>query len=384
MTPEVNPFEGEMLERLRVHFPVAEKTIYMNHAGVGPLTTDMMFAIQNRTEQVMERGDADMPNWIEDLNSCRAMYAELVGARPEEIALIDSTCQGVNMIANGIAFKSGENVVCADVEYPANVYPWWNLKGQGVETRMVSSKEGRLATGDLLGAMDAHTRVLALSFVEFTNGFRNDLATLGGECRKRGVRLFVDAIQGLGALKVDVREMGIDFLASGSKKWLLCPGGKGVLYVRNELLDELRVSTVGADSVVNAEEYLKYDLTFVAGARRFEGSMDDPIAYAATRAGLAMFIGLGMDIIEKRVMALTDRLCEGLLKAGCTLDSPRGQDEKSGIVAFHHGKLPSEELAKRLRRATVTHTQRYGMIRLSPHFYNSEEEIDTVVKAVSK
>ena len=376
--------DADRLERLRLHFPVTEKMIYMDHAGIGPLTTDMVFAIQRRAETVMEGGTRDVANWLEDIQTSRAMYAELIGARPEEIALINSTCEGVNIIANGLAFGEGDNVVCADMEYPANVYPWMNLKGRGVETRMVGSRGGRLEVSDILGAVDGRTRVVALSFVEFKNGFRNDVAAIGGECRKRGVRFFVDAAQGLGALSLDVEAMQIDFLAAASKKWLLCPGGKGVLYIRHERLEELRVSTVGADSVVNAQDYLKYDLTFVGGARRFEGGMDDPLAYASTRAMLAMFSGLGMEFIEERVLELTDRLCEGLLRAGCELDSHRGEGEKSGIVSFHHPKVSSEELSKRLNRAKVAHTHRYEMIRLSPHFYNSEEEVDEVVRSVNR
>ena len=234
--------DADKVERLRLHFPVTENLIYMNHAAISPLSTDMVFAMNHRTEQIMNRGMLDAAAWYEDINRCRAMYAELLGARPNEIALLESTCEGVNIVANGLRWKRGDNIVCADVEYPANVYPWWNLKESGVETRMVANTEGCLDVKDLTDAMDSNTRVLALSFVEFTNGFRNDMVAIGAECRKRGVRFFVDAIQGLGAIQMDVREMQIDFLASASKKWLLCPGGKGVFYVRQEVLDELRKS----------------------------------------------------------------------------------------------------------------------------------------------
>ena len=374
--------DDDKLERLRLHFPVTEKFIYMDHAGVGPLSTDMVFAAQRRLEQTMNTGILDAPYWEDDVQNCRAMYAELIGARPDEVSLIDSTCQGVNLVANGLSFRSGDNIVCADLEYPANVYPWWNLKGLGVETRMVKSRGGRLERQDLFDAMDARTRLLALSFVEFTNGFRNNLAVIGAECRKRNVRFFVDAVQGLGVLRMNVHEMQIDFLAAASKKWLLCPGGKGVFFVRSELLDELRVTTVGAGSVVNATEYLNYDLTFVAGARRLGGGMDAPAAYAATRAMLAMFCGLGLEFIETRVLELTDRLCEGLARLGYVVDSHRDHGEKSGIVAFHHRRRASSRLSDRLREKHVVHTHRYDMIRLSPHFYNTADEVDRVLKAL--
>ena len=376
--------DADKLERLRLHFPVTENLIYMDHAAISPLSTDMVFAMNRRTEQIMNTGILDAGNWHDDINHCRAMYAELLGAQPNEISLIGSTCQGVNIVANGLRFKHGDNIICADVEYPANVYPWWNLKEFGVETRMVANTEGRLDIKDLTDAMDSNTRILALSFVEFSNGFRNDLVAIGAECRKRGVRFFVDAVQGLGAIGMDVREMQIDFLAAASKKWLLCLAGKGVFYVRREVMDELRVTTLGANSVINHEDYLSYDLTLVKDARRFEGSSDFPVAYAATRAMLAMFSGLGVGFIEERVLTLTDRLCEGLVRADYVLDTSRTPKDKSGIVAFHHPKCASLQLSNRLSLAKVVHTHRYDMIRLSPHFYNTEDEVDEVLKVLKE
>lgn len=373
----MNPQE---VEQLRDRFPVTRNWIYMNHAAVSPLSSDMASAMTRRVEELAADGAVHYRRWMDDVEHCRRMYARLLAARPQEVTFLDSTAEGVNRVANGLRWKDGDNVVTVDVEYPANVYPWWNLKEVGVQTRMVHNRQGRVEPKDLYDAMDSRTRVLALSFVEFSNGFRSDLAAIGAECRRRGVLFFVDAIQDLGALRMDVNEMHIDFLAAHSRKWLLCPGGKGAFFVRDDVLDRLRVTSVGAGSVVNATDYLDYDLTFVTGARRFEGGGDSPVAFAATRAMLALFTEVGTERVEEQVLALTDYLCERLSGAGFKLDTYRGPGEKSGIATFYRPTRPSIELSQRLEHGKVVHTHRYQRIRLSPHFYNTEDEIDEVLK----
>jgi len=369
------------LDRIREHFSVVNHWIYMNHAAVSPMTRDMVFGLSMRADDVMENGFVNAADWQEDAIQARLMYAQLLGARPEEIAFIHNTAEGVNLVANGIDWKPGDNVVLPAVEYPANVYPWMNQQRHGVEMKWVRPRDdGRIAVEDFAAAVDARTRVLAVSFVQFTNGFRSHLNVLGDLCAKRDVFFFVDAIQGLGAIDLDVREMKIDALAAHSRKWLLCPGGLGVLFVSRRRLGELHVTNPGADSVVDAENYLDYKLVFRDGSGRFEPSDFDPMALSATRAMLAMFTGLGMTYIENRVLTLTDMLAEGLVAKGHTLLSPRNPAEKSGIVTF----VPASPgdvnaLSARLKDARVVHTCRYGSLRLSPHFYSSEAEVETVL-----
>lgn len=368
------------IDRIREHFSVVNHWVYMDHAAVGPLTRDMVYGLSMRADDIMENGFTNAADWREDAIQTRLMYSELLGSLPDEIAFINSTAEGVNLIANGIEWKTGDNVVLTNIDYPANIYPWMNQQPRGVTIKWVTEREdGRITVDDLAAAMDENTRVLAISFVHFVNGYRNDLKAIGELCAEKGVILFVDAIQGLGAIDLDVREMKIGALAAHSRKWLLCPGGLGVLYVDRRLLKRLHVSNPGANSVVDAGNFLDYKLTYRDSAQRFEPSSLNPIALSATRAMLAMFSGLGTSYIENRVISLTDMLCEGLRRKGYTVRSPRGPGEKSGIVTFSSDTEDAGDVSAKLTDACVVHTRRYDMIRLSPHFYNTEQEVELVV-----
>jgi len=368
------------IDRIREHFSVVNHWVYMDHAAVSPLTRDMVYGLSMRADDIMENGFTNAADWKEDAIQARLMYSQLLGSLPDEIAFINSTAEGVNLIANGIEWKTGDNVVLTNVDYPANIYPWMNQQRHGVTIKWVKEREdGRITVDDLAAAIDDHTRVLALSFVHFVNGYRNDLNAVGDLCAERGVMLFVDAIQGLGAIDLDVREMRIGALAAHSRKWLLCPGGLGVLYVDRNLLKGLHVSNPGAESVVDAANFLDYKLAYRDSAQRFEPSGLNPLALSATRAMLAMFTGLGMSYIENRIVSLTDMLCEGLHRKDYTVHSPREPREKSGIVTFSSHTENIDDVSAKLTDACVVHTKRYGKIRLSPHFYNSEKEVELVL-----
>ena len=368
------------IDRMREHFSVVNHWVYMDHAAVSPLTRDMVYGMSMRADDIMENGAMNSADWVEDVIQTRLMYAQLIGCGPDEVAFINSTAEGINLVANGIDWKKGDNVVLTDIDYPANIYPWMNQEHHGVELKWVSPRDdGRIHVEDLADAIDKNTRVLAISFVQFTNGYRNDLNAIGELCVEKGVTFVVDAIQGLGAIDMDVREMKISALAAHSRKWLLCPGGLGVLYVSRALLDDLRVTNPGTNSVVNAQNYLDYKLVYRDSGERFEPSPFNPMAVSSTRAMLAMFTGLGMSYIENRIITLTDQLCQGLAEKGYKLLSPREPHEKSGIVTFTAGPDDIDAISTKLREARIVHTKRYGAIRLSPHFYNTAEEIDLVL-----
>lgn len=368
------------IDRIREHFSIVNHWIYMNHAAVGPLTRDIVYGISMRAEDIMENGFVNHDAWREDVIQTRLMYAQLIGSLPDEVAFINSTSEGVNFIANGIDWRAGDNVVLTNVDYPANIYPWMNQDSRGVEIKWVEEREdGRILMEDLAAAIDDRTRVLAISFVQFVNGYRNDLSAIGELCEEKEVFFFVDAIQGLGAIDLDVREMKIGALAAHSRKWLLCPGGLGVFYINRDRLKDIRVTNPGADSVIDASNYLDYNLTYRDSARRFKPSDLNPIALSATRPMLAMFTGLGMSYIDNRIITLTDMLCEGLKRKGYKVHSPREPKEKSGIVAFSPTEGDVDSISAKLTEALIIHTNRYGMIRLSPHFYNTEGEIEQVL-----
>ena len=230
-------------------FPVAERWAYFDHAAQAPLPRRSAEALRNFSDEQMQDGVVGWPAREQRIESIRDQVALLVNAHRDEIAFIPSTTHGISLVAEGFPWREGDNVVSASEEYPSNVYPWMNLESRGVTLRLVPSREGRIWLDDLARAIDRSTRVLTISHVEFSTGFRNDLDALAELCRKRRIALFVDAIQGLGPHTIDVQKTPVDFMAADGHKWLLGPEGAGLLYVRREWIDRLgRLGSAGIAS----------------------------------------------------------------------------------------------------------------------------------------
>ena len=234
----------------RSEFPVAERWAYFDHAAVAPLPRRSGDVLRAWADEQERNGVVHWPDWERKLEATRGRIARLLNAEADEIAFVGSTTQGIGLVAEGFPWRVGDSVVTAAEEYPSNIYPWMNLASRGVGLRTVPSREGRVWVEDLAAAIDRTTRVLTISHVEFASGFRNDLDALAGLCRERGIALFVDAIQGLGPLTIDVKRTPIDFLAADGHKWLLGPEGAGLLFVRREWIERLRPLGVGWHSVV--------------------------------------------------------------------------------------------------------------------------------------
>ena len=324
----------------------------------------------------------------EAVAQARAAAACIIDAEPGEIAFTKNVTEGITQIAQGLRWQPGDNVVTADAEYPANVFPWRVLERDGVELRLVHERDGRIALDDLRSAMDARTRVLALSFVEFASGFRNNLAAVGELCRKHGALFVVDAVQGLGVMRLNARAMGIAALVTGGHKWLLAPEGTGFLYIAREVMDQVGVVQFGADSVVGADAYLEgppsaYGRDLLPDARRYEGGTLNTTGIHGLGAALDLLGVLGADTIEARVLALTDILAEGLAARGYQVVSPRAiPGERSGIVSFRSERAEAKELCRRCEAAGIVVTPRAGCVRASPHAYNSEAEIEALLDAL--
>jgi selenocysteine lyase/cysteine desulfurase len=313
------------------------------------------------------------------IEKARKSAARLIGARSDEIAFTKNTTQGVLLAANGIRWKRGDNVVMPSIEFPANVFPWLGLERRGVRVIFVKPREGRITAEMLAAACTARTRCVTVSSVQFSNGYRVDLAKLGRFCRGRGIFFHVDGIQSLGQLRCDVRAAGIDFLSTGGHKWLLGPVGTGFFYCRRELLDELDVSNPGWRGVKNAWSFFEHDPTPRADAARFEEGTLNLYGIAGLGASLDRFLEIGMANVERRILGLAESLEEGLIARGYRIVSPRGEGERSGILCFRHPKTKTETLYKKLGAANVVVSLRTGAIRLTPHFYNTEREVARVL-----
>jgi len=364
---------------VREAFPVTKRLAFMNHAAVAPIPACTVDAMTQMLRDVAEGGDASSGTWNEKIRRTRELAAALIGASAEEIAFVKNTTEGILFVANGIDWREGDNVVLPDQEFPANVYPWLNLKRRGVEARLVPMADGRVPVEAIEARVDDRTRCVAISFVQFASGFRADLKRIGEICEQRGIYLCVDAIQGLGAFRLDVKECKIHFLSADGHKWLLSPEGTGIFYCDAAVLEQLALPTMGWMSVVNRSDYLDYDTTLAPDASRFECGSHNTVGIIGLGATLEFLLGIGVDEIEERVILITDLLCAGVERQGYEVYSSRQPAEKSGIVCFSHGDHDSAALVRTLRENDIIVSVRSGRVRVSPHFYNSEDEIEKLL-----
>jgi selenocysteine lyase/cysteine desulfurase len=366
----------------RALFPITEQTTFLNHASASPLSTRVSGAMQewvNWWAQHGGRDDSPMP-----LAEFRERLARLVGTAADEIAIIPNTSEGLLLVAQGFPWRPGDALLTAEGEFTANVYPWQTLRERGVEIVRLPARNHRILPEDVEAAMRAHPniRLLALSFVGFATGFRNDLAALGQLCRQYDVRFCVDAIQGAGALPIDVRAMEIDFLAAGGPKWLMGPIGAGIFYVRRGLIETLQSGHHGWMSTTDMADFFRYDAPWQESAARFEaGTLPWPSLYGLA-ASAETLLEVGIPNIERHVLALGDALIEGLEAKGCVVETPRGRGERGGIVSFSDPQRSAADVARHLDSHHVTVSARGPFVRVSPHFYNNLSDIERLLEVL--
>jgi cysteine desulfurase / selenocysteine lyase len=369
-------------------FPILRKWDFYNHAGVSPLPRVGADAFRTYAREA-EEGAYLETHWYKDVEALRTSAARLINAGREEVALIKNTSEGIATVANGIEWRPGDRIVTTAVEYPANMYPWMDVSRRlGVELVTVPERTDadgrrRVSIEEILDAVNhPRTRLLTLSHVEFASGQRHDLAALGRFCRERGKLFCVDAIQTLGVVAVDVVAMNIDYLSADGHKWLLGPEGAGILYCRRELLPQTRPLVIGWMNVVNAIDYGNYDFTLRPDAAKFEcGSWNVP-GFLALKASLEMLLDVGIEAVGQRIRVLTDRLIDGLVRKGYSVVSPRNEGEWSGIVSFV-SPTPTHNQDQIVRTLRKDHhielVQRERRLRASPHYYNTEQQIDRLI-----
>jgi cysteine desulfurase / selenocysteine lyase len=368
-------------QALRTEFPITRRWAFFDHAAVAPLSGRAQEAMREWAADITENGDVYHGRWMKRVEEARGLFGWLLNCDPLDIAFVKNTSEGVGIVAEGYPWQAGDNVVTATDEYPANVYPWMNLAKRGVELRRVPTRDGRILLADLERAMDSRTRILTLSWVEFASGFRNDVGAIAAMCKERGVLFFLDAIQGLGVFPLDLRQTPVDFLAADGHKWLLGPEGAGILYIRRELVERLHPVGVGWNSVVGATNFsqIRFDLKPHAG--RWESGSLNVAGIMALGASLAWMLEIGIDAISQRVLELTDHLCQKVDASGrLKVYSSRAAGEASAIVSIlgpEGQDLPS--LVARCRGEGIVINQRGGRLRVSPHFYNTTEELDKLV-----
>jgi selenocysteine lyase/cysteine desulfurase len=367
---------------LRSEFPVTRRWAYFDHAAVAPISAGAQRVMAQWAADMADNGEINEPLWQPRVEEVRRQFGLLLNTDPLNLAFIKNTSEGICFVAEGYPWRPGDNMITAAEEYPSNLYPWMNLASRGVEVRMLPSRGPRLDLDELRSLMDVRTRLVSLSFVEFSSGFRNDLDAVGSLCRERGVHCFVDAIQGLGVLPLDLERTPIDFLAADGHKWLLGPQGAGIYYVRRELLDMLHTISIGWNSVVNWRDFSHIDFRLKPNAGRWESGTLNVGGILGLGASLELLLRLGTPAVAARVLELTDYLCERASGAGVTVFSSRAPTEKSGIVSLMVPGCDLQQLKRRCRDAGIVVNHRAGRLRVSPHCYNSHEEIDRLIDLV--
>ena len=355
---------------------------YLNNASTGPLPRRAVEALSDFNER------RAAPYLITDevqfgtLRRSRELLARLINARPESIALMVNTTYGINLAARALPFEPGDVVLTNDREFPANVYPWMALASRGVRLERIPCVDGLPDEEALIRAMDGPgVKAVTTSWVSFATGYRVDLARIGAACRERGIYFIVDAIQGLGALTLDVARTPIDILACGAQKWLTGPWGTAFTYVRPELVTQLEPQAVGwmaTRASENFESLVDYDLTWLPDARRFEVITLPFQEFSGMNASLELFFELGPAAMAAHVRELTERVVAwAQTRHDVTLVTPAEPSRRAGIVTLR--PRDTTAAAARLTEAGVVCAVREGGIRLSPHYFNTREEVDAAI-----
>lgn len=371
-------------EALRDQFPITRNYNFQNHAAVAPMcrrSTDEVRRFLDLSEQsaYVDSG------FYKHAHRVRSDIAGLINANSDEVTFCKNTSEGLSMVANGLSWSNGDNIVTTNVEFPANMYPWLALRCRGVQVRMVLEDDGRIPLERIFEAIDTRTRLVAISSVEFASGFRVDLASLGEYCQSKGVLLCVDAIQTVGAFPLDVRAMNIDFLAADGHKWLCGPEGIGIFYVRKELQGHLRPTNIGWMSMKEPFNFDRYRFEFADSARRYDTGSYNLAGIYGLGGAIEWVQSIGIEPIFRRLLHLTDRLVEGVRKKGYRVVSSRSPGEGSGIVAFFSDLHDASTIRHHLQAEhRIIVAVRSGRLRASPHVYNTEREIDQLVEVLPK
>ncbi|QDU87740.1 putative cysteine desulfurase [Pirellulimonas nuda] len=368
---------------LRAQMPITERWAYFDHAAVAPLPRPTMQAIQEWTTQAGEQGDTAWPAWAKQAEATRRDAAALIGADPGEIALVANTTAGINLVAEGIDWREGDNLVLPADEYPSNQYPWLNQAWRGVEVRTLPTDRGRVDLSALRDACDARTRIVSMSWVQFSAGYRHDIDAAVEIAHAAGAWFFLDAIQGLGVFPLDVRSTPVDFLAADGHKWMLGPEGAGMAYIRRDRLEQLRPVGVGAHSVKHAHDYTRIDMDLRDTAARYEGGSMNMPGMLGFGASLALLRSLPAGAAAACVLDITDYAVERLQSSGAQIVSHRtpedGRDPRSGIVSFELPGRDPMEFRSGCLEAGVVLSCRAGRLRIAPHAYTNREDVDRLI-----
>lgn len=375
-------------ESLRRHeFPVAARKIFLAHGGVCPLPRRVADAIRDYATRATEDDQEEIVEQ-EILPQTRALAATLIGAEPEEVALVGPTSLALSFIAGGLNFRKGDNILVYQDDYPSNVYPWMAMADRGLEVRFLNVRQwGRIRPVDVIGQTDEQTRLVALASCHFVAGWRLDLPAIGRALRERGIRLCIDGIQTLGAFPTAAADC--DFMAADAHKWLLGPSGTGIMYVRQSRQAELRPTTWGWNNLKCPSFVALEDLVWRSGAQRYEAGSYSWLGLVGLRAALLLLLEVGVEAIAAELLRKRAWVIPALQNQGWTVlhaDAPPAN--AGGAISFHRDGADLPALHRRLLEADIVtslRSDRAGRkyIRLTPHFYNTDAELHRVLELLA-
>ncbi len=372
------------IEVMQREFPLEAGLIHLNHAAVGPWPRRAAEAVRRFAEENLHRGSLHYGAWLETEARLRRRLAALIGEEAGDIALLKNTSEGLSVIAHGLSWRTGDQVVIPAGEFPSNRIVWESLAPQGVRVIRVPLPLDEEAPEErLLAACTPRTRLLSVSAVDYATGLRLDLERLGRECRIRGILFVVDAIQWLGALPFDNRRIGADAVVADGHKWMLGPEGLALFWCRRELRERLTLHQFGWHMVEAPGDFDREEWRPASSARRFECGSPNMVAIHALEASLSLFGELGMEAVAKAVAANVDHLVARILDhPRLEILSPEDPARRAGIVTFRHRRVSSEHIYRRLMEERILCALRGGGIRFSPHCHNTPRQIDRALQRI--
>ena len=373
-----------MNEQIRSLFPAAETYTYLNSAAVSPMPTTAVEAVLSQLRDVAEHGSEHFTDWVATKDRSRALLGKMLGVRADQIAFMRNTSDGFASVANGLKWEKGDNIVSFAEEFPSNFYPWRRVRDDfGVELRLCPERSGRIDLDEFTGLIDRRTKLVAISAVQYASGFNADLTRIGEAARRVGALFAVDVIQGLGAMGFDLAAQLVDIASGASHKWLCSPEGCGFVYLSDTARERINPTFIGWISVETPWDFADREQPLKRTALAWESGTGCSSLFYGLEQSLLLLDSTGLGNIETYLAGLSDRLCEGLATKDYELISSRADGEKSQIVCVkHRGGLSSNELAERLRAEKVVVSPRGDRLRIAPHFYNNEADIDRLVECL--
>lgn len=366
-------------ELTKKEFPITKEYVYLEAARISAPSKSVNDSLKQYYDNLLMKGE-DREKYDKVADSVRQKYSQLIHAKKSEIAIIKNTTEGINIAASGLDVREGENVVTADLEHRNNAYPWLYLSTKGAEVRVVNNKNFRIPTSEIISKIDSKTRAVGISHVQFLNGFLSDLNSIADACNSVGALLVVDGIQSVGKIPIDVKKIGIDVLSSGGHKGLLAGRGIGLLYCDEKVVEKLKIQFVGPDLKYRHDTQSTENLQIAPGAKRFEAGSLNYAGVHALESGLDIVNKFGIEKIHEHNTVLVEKLYSGVQELGADIITSSKKEEQGGIVTFALPDVDPSDYEEHMRKEKILINVRNGYIRISPHFYNTLEDIETFLE----